>query len=72
MEENKKKTAQEVPVQEQYVKTNEIHIDATDFQKIVTLLEVMIKPINFTSKFKIVLNYEPNNSKVELNYFKSE
>lgn len=58
--------------QEQYIKTNEIHIDAMDFEKIVALLGVIINPIDFTSKFKIVLNYNPNNRKVELNYFKYE
>lgn len=68
----KNEIAPEGPVQEQYIKTNEIHIDAIDFEKIVALLGVMINPIDFASKFKIVLNYNPNNRKVELNYFKSE
>lgn len=62
----------EVPVQEQYIKTNEMHIRAIDFQKIIALLGAMIEPICLTSKFKIGLNYNPKNSTVELDYFKSE
>lgn len=65
-------TAQEVPIQEQYSKTNVIHINSIDFEKIVTLAGVLIKPIDFTKKFKIVLDYDPEQSKVKLEYFKSE
>ena len=64
--------ALEVPVQEQFVKTNVMHINSIDFEKIVAVAGVLIKPIDFTKKFQIVLDYDPEQSKVKLKYFKSE
>ncbi|MBN1071176.1 hypothetical protein DVV81_08330 [Clostridium botulinum] len=69
---DEKKTALEVPVQEQFKKTNEIHINATDFEKLIVLLKTVTKPIDLSKKFKIILSYDPKLPTVEVDYFKSE
>ena len=73
MEIGKKETTPEVPVQEQFVKTNEISIRAIDFEKIITLIGIIIAPIDLTTtKFKIEVEYDPVNPRVKMKYFKSE
>ncbi|MBN1048737.1 hypothetical protein [Clostridium botulinum] len=69
---DEKKTALEVPVQEQLKKTNEIHINATDFEKLIVLLKTVTKPIDFSKKFRMFISYDPELPTVEVDYFKSE
>lgn len=69
---DKKETSPEVPVQEQFLKLNEISINAADFEKLIALIGVIIRPIDFTKKFKIELNYDPENPRAKMEYFKSK
>ncbi|MGN2369292.1 hypothetical protein ACTFJW_04430 [Clostridium cagae] len=69
---DEKKTAFEVPVQEQLIKTNKIHINATDFEKLIVLLKTITKPIDFGKEFQIVVSYDPKLPTVEVAYFKKE
>jgi len=72
LERDKKETVTEVPVQEQYVQTNAMHINSIDFEKIVAVAGTLIKPIDFSKKFKIALDYDPKRSKVKLEYFDAQ
>lgn len=72
MEIGKKETAPEVSVQEQLLNTDEISINAADFEKLIALIGVIIRPMDFTKKFKIELNYDPENPRVKMKYFKLE
>lgn len=53
-------------------KTNEIHINATDFQELIVLLKTITKPIDFSKKFQMVISYDPELPTVKVDYFKSE
>lgn len=64
-------TAPEVPVQEQLNKTNENHINSTDFEKIIALSNIVTGPLDFSKKFKTVLEYDPEWPTVKLEHFKA-
>jgi hypothetical protein len=72
LEIGKKETAPEVPVQEQLKHTHTMHFNSIDFEKLVAAAGVLIGPINFSKKLRIILDYDPKKHRVELEYFKSE
>ena len=67
-----KETALEVPVQKQLKKVRKIHVNAVDFEKLITLLKIITEPIDFNKKFQIIVSYDPELPTVNFDYFKSE
>lgn len=67
-----KETAPEVPVQEQLSKYNEIHVNSNEFIKLITMLQVILKPINFDKDTDIIINYKLKSQTIVFEYFKSE
>lgn len=72
MEVDKKEAAPEVPVQDQLKNTHTMIFNSIDFEKIVAAAGVLIGPIDFSNKLRIMLDYDPKKHKVKLEYFKSE
>ncbi len=66
-----KETAPEVPVQEQLLKLNEIHVNSNEFIKLITMLQVILKPIDLKDDISIKIKHNSNSQTINFEYFKS-